>query len=91
MERLKLAVRKIDACIVMQNGATKEQLESIKEDILSVVDKPNVVKSQAVAVDALEHIAEYWNGDSNEKAVSDALWHIVETAESAIKIIKATE
>lgn len=33
---------------------------------------------------ALEHIVEYWNRDENEKAMSDALWHILETAEDAL-------
>jgi len=33
---------------------------------------------------ALEHIVEYWNRDENEKAMSDALWHIIETAEDAL-------
>ena len=32
----------------------------------------------------LAHIAEYWNRDQNERAMSDALWHIIETAEAAI-------
>lgn len=33
---------------------------------------------------ALEHIKEYWNRDQNEQAMSDALWHIIETADDAI-------
>lgn len=39
--------------------------------------------------EALEHIIEYWNRDRNDEAMHDALWHIIETAEKAIK--KATE
>ena len=34
---------------------------------------------------ALEHIIEYWNKDENSTAMSDALWHILETAEQALK------
>jgi hypothetical protein len=34
---------------------------------------------------ALEHIIEYWNRDQNETAMADALWHIIETAEEALK------
>ena len=34
---------------------------------------------------ALEHIIEYWNRDENPTAMSDALWHILETAEQALK------
>ncbi|MER0570982.1 hypothetical protein AAA539_20005 [Pseudomonas aeruginosa] len=33
---------------------------------------------------ALQHIEEYWNRDSNEQAMTDALWHIIETAQAAI-------
>ena len=32
---------------------------------------------------ALEHIGDYWNRDQNEKAMADALWHIIETVEAA--------
>lgn len=35
-------------------------------------------------LEALEHILEYWNKDENPTAMSDALWHILETAEKAI-------
>jgi len=35
-------------------------------------------------LEALQHIAEYWNRDQNETAMADALWHIIETAEALI-------
>jgi len=35
--------------------------------------------------EALEHILEYWNRDENQMAMSDALWHFIETAEQALK------
>ncbi|HEJ4644000.1 TPA: hypothetical protein ACWMI6_005978 [Pseudomonas aeruginosa] len=35
-------------------------------------------------LEALQHIEEYWNRDSNEQAMTDALWHIIETAQAAI-------
>jgi hypothetical protein len=35
--------------------------------------------------EALEHIIEYWNQDRNDEAMHDALWHIIETAEQALK------
>ena len=35
--------------------------------------------------EALEHILEYWNRDENPRAMSDALWYIIETAEQALK------
>lgn len=34
--------------------------------------------------ETLEHICEYWNRDTNEKAMSDALWEIIATAEQAL-------
>lgn len=35
--------------------------------------------------DALEHILEYWNKDENSMAMFNALWHILDTAEEALK------
>lgn len=35
-------------------------------------------------VEALEHITKYWNRSENEKAMSDALWHILERAETTL-------
>ncbi len=44
------------------------------------------LKEQLKAKDeALEHIIEYWNQDRNDKAMHDALWHIIETAEQALE------
>lgn len=28
--------------------------------------------------DGITHMEEYWNRDQNEKAMADALWHIIE-------------
>ena len=35
-------------------------------------------------LEALQHIVEYWNRDRDDEAMHNALWHIIETAESAI-------
>lgn len=43
-----------------------------------------MVKETNELIFALQHISEYWNGDQNEQAMSDALWHIIETAEAAV-------
>jgi hypothetical protein len=40
---------------------------------------------------ALEHILEYWNRDQNETAMTDALWHIIETASDALPNAKITD
>lgn len=42
-------------------------------------------KSNTTMKEAHEHILEYWNHDENEKAMSDALWHIIETSEAALR------
>lgn len=34
--------------------------------------------------DALVSIEEYWNRDSNERAMHDACWHVVNTAQAAL-------
>jgi len=39
----------------------------------------------------LRHIAEYWNRDQNERAMADALWHIIRVAESAIEQAEAAK
>jgi hypothetical protein len=44
-----------------------------------------------VARDAFDHIIEYWNGDSNLKAMTDALDEIIGTSEEAIEAIGETE
>lgn len=35
--------------------------------------------------DTLQHIAHYWNGDTNETAMADALHHIVDVANKSIE------
>lgn len=52
--------------------------------------------SAAVAVNEhligeLRHIAEYWNRDPNERAMADALWHIIRVAEAAIEQAEAAK
>lgn len=57
------------------------QIERIKP-------KPTIEQLQAEnerLKEALEHILEYWNRDENQMAMSDALWHFIETAEQALK------
>lgn len=34
--------------------------------------------------EALEHIVEYWNRGENDGAMSDALYHMIDTAEAAL-------
>lgn len=36
--------------------------------------------------EALQHIAEYWNRSENDRAMNDALYHMIETAEAALSL-----
>ena len=45
---------------------------------------PKLIATATELVGALIHIQEYWNGSENERAMTDALNHIVETAQAAI-------
>jgi uncharacterized Zn finger protein (UPF0148 family) len=50
--------------------------------------REKILRSRLEAADelmgALKHIAEYWNQDENEKAMADACWQAIETANDAI-------
>jgi len=50
----------------------KEKYEQLKAEIKRLKE-------------ALEHILEYWNGDRNDTAMHDALWHILDTANETLK------
>lgn len=41
-----------------------------------------------MAIEALEHIREYWNQDRNDGAMFDACWEAINTADEALKTIK---
>ncbi|MEX3933316.1 hypothetical protein AB4Y32_16185 [Paraburkholderia phymatum] len=47
-------------------------------------------EKESALIEALEHIVEYWNRDRNDAAMHNALWHIIETAESALEASKCT-
>ncbi len=40
---------------------------------------------------AMAHIAEYWNRSENDRAMNDALYHMIETAEKALDAIKEAQ
>lgn len=44
-----------------------------------------LIVAAPIMLEALQHIVEYWNRDRNDKAMHDALWHIIEVADEAIK------
>lgn len=41
--------------------------------------------------EALEHIIEYWNRNENDRAMNDALYHIIETAEQVLSQLEVKE
>ena len=43
----------------------------------------------AVLVETLQGLAEYWNGSSNERAMSDACQHTVDVCEEVLSSIRA--
>jgi len=47
-----------------------------------------ILRERDEAREALEHIVEYWNRDENETSMSDALWHIIQTA---VDVLHATK
>lgn len=59
-------------------GVDRDRAARIYRDTVPV-DQVNESQPDTVAVprDQLEHWAEYWNGSANEKAMSDALEHIL--------------
>ena len=58
------------------------------EDGLGYAYNAEAFKEAADRIEALEvaheHILEYWNKDENPGAMSDALWHILDTAAEAL-------
>jgi hypothetical protein len=51
-------------------------------------EKTKAIAERDEAREALEHIVEYWNRDENERSMSDALWHIIQTA---VDVLHATK
>lgn len=62
-----------------------EQLQSR----LAAAERDLVASRELIgkAKEALESIAEYWNRNNNEKAMEDACWHSINTAEEALALL----
>ena len=57
------------------------------DDFLARLDRISDEENSALkqeTIDALEHIAEYWNQDRNETAMADALEHITNVAKEVL-------
>ena len=58
---------------------------SLVDTIEAFQRKNEQLRAQAARMKhALEHIAEYWNRNNNEKAMEDVCWHAIETAKEAL-------
>jgi len=58
-----------------------------ERDFLARLDRISDEENSALkqeTIDALEHIAEYWNQDRNETAMADALEHITNVAKEVL-------
>ncbi len=60
-------------------------INHLRDTIEALQQEIERLQTQAAAMrEALEHIAEYWNRNNNEKAMEDACWHAIETAVEAL-------
>lgn len=62
--------------------ARLEYLEN-KLDVASNEQLDNFLK-KAYLISKLQHIQDYWNKDENEKAMSNALWHILDVVDDLL-------
>ncbi|MER0953532.1 hypothetical protein AAA616_27255 [Pseudomonas aeruginosa] len=71
-------------CICSNVNAASPTPQNIEEDVAMSIANARLMAAAPEMLGALQHIEEYWNRDSNEQAMTDALWHIIETAQAAI-------
>ncbi|HCI0210619.1 TPA: hypothetical protein NN553_004483 [Pseudomonas aeruginosa] len=71
-------------CICSNVNAASPTPQNIAEDVAMSIANDRLMAAAPEMLGALQHIEEYWNRDSNEQAMTDALWHIIETAQAAI-------
>jgi len=60
-----------------------QQAKGLADSILALL-APELADAERYR-DALIHIEEYWNRDCNDTAMKDALYEIVETAQTALE------
>jgi uncharacterized protein YlxW (UPF0749 family) len=81
LETITISGQKPEFCEIIDLIQTIKHLQQKNEQLMTQV---------SIMREALEHIAEYWNRDNNEKAMEDACWHTIETAEEALAEIDKT-
>ena len=70
----------------VENEKLEAKIDGLTKDVKRLMFIPtDIVNENEKMRKALESIAEYWNRDENQGAMSDALWYILETAEQALK------
>jgi len=70
--------RDMEAAVELNDEEQEAELTTLRQQLAEA--KAVVEKLR----DALLHIAEYWNRSENDKAMSDALYHMIDTAEAAL-------
>jgi hypothetical protein len=51
-------------------------------------EKNDALRAKVDALrEALEHISEYWNRSENDTAMNDALYHMIDTADAALRTL----
>lgn len=84
--------RRLVACWNACEGIRTEALEHRSHLLKAGDDQITMLTAQRdELLEALGHIAEYWNRDSNEAAMADALWYIIETSQTAIAKAEASK
>ena len=74
-------------------GAGREGSEKLASKLVAEHEEVEIIRTEITELKAenerlreeLDHIIEYWNRDRNDKAMFDALWHIIESAEKALQ------
>jgi hypothetical protein len=92
--RAEEAVAAAKRCSAEEAAAAERRAQSAREAAETAArfaSDAAIRRAAPAMLEALEHIAEYWNRDRNDEAMHNALWHIIETAEQAIALARQTE
>jgi len=82
IHRKEIVVQRLVTAIAdAESAKLRTELSALKE-------QRETARGEELAT--LEHIAEYWNGLENPRALSDALTHMVETAQARITFLSSS-
>ena len=78
-----------EAIAELDEIAASYEVDGMSRDVKGVDDIIIFIRQQQEEIErknkALESIAEYWNQSENDRAMSDALFYMIDTAEQALK------